>query len=311
MDSSVFVFGIELVDEGVDEVLTAAAHEAGVGGISLAVAYHDARDVFPHNPRRTVYFHEGGTVLFPPQASGRTALRARAARFLDGRDLLGKVTTTAVTAGIGVTAWVVYLHNLRIGSSHPECAIQNVFGDRLVTELCPAHPAVREYVLALTHDVAQYPIHSIMAEALHFKSIDHGYHHERAFIELGALERFLLGVCFCPSCTETAVDAGVDTDRVRTAVRDAICASLTGDRAAVPGHGRAEVRSMAEGGDSVHISTSSRTRLPRWWPKQQRSHVPAVCHSYSAPMAGPRNPARPGALTVLPQHGNSVSILRL
>jgi hypothetical protein len=60
---------------------------------------------------------------------------------------------------------------------------------------------------------------SIMAESLHYHVLEHGYHHERYFIELGARARYLLGLCFCDHCVERARTAGVDADRVREDVR--------------------------------------------------------------------------------------------
>ena len=38
----------------------------GLGGVTVAAAYHDGRDVFPHNPVRKVRFLESGAVFFPP-----------------------------------------------------------------------------------------------------------------------------------------------------------------------------------------------------------------------------------------------------
>ena len=60
---------------------------------------------------------------------------------------------------------------------------------------------------------------SIIAESLHYHVLEHGYHHERYFIELGARARYLLGLCFCEHCVDRARRAGVDADRVQQAVR--------------------------------------------------------------------------------------------
>ena len=117
-------------------------------------------------------------------------------------------------------AWTVYLHNNLLGSVHLDCTPRNALGDRFPTELCPARPEVRRYAVALTADLARYPIRSIMAEALHSRTIEHGFHHERYFLDLGPTARFLLGVCFCASCLDAATRIGVDGGGVQRAVAD-------------------------------------------------------------------------------------------
>ena len=49
-----FAFASDLVDEGMATVLDNVAGRAGLGGITMAAAYHHGRDIFPHNPRRKV-----------------------------------------------------------------------------------------------------------------------------------------------------------------------------------------------------------------------------------------------------------------
>jgi hypothetical protein len=247
VDSSIFVFGIDLVDEGVDAMIESVRDRTGVGGITLAAAYHHARDFFPHNPNRKVYFHEGGTVMFQPDLTRYGVLKPVQASMLDGRDLLDEATRSGRYLGTRVSAWVVYLHNLRLGSRHPEHAPRTVFGDRLVTELCPSDPAVREYVRALTADVARYEVDSIMAEALHFKTIDHGYHHERAFVDLGETARFLLGLCFCDACEHSAEARGVDVGAVSSAVAAALSMAFEGSDQMNPELDRVAVCAMAGG----------------------------------------------------------------
>jgi hypothetical protein len=65
MQTSMLAFASDLHDEGVGTVLDNVQNRAGVNGLTMAVAYHDARDVFPHNPVRKVRYLEGGAVFFP------------------------------------------------------------------------------------------------------------------------------------------------------------------------------------------------------------------------------------------------------
>ena len=48
MDASLFTFAYDVVEEGADAVAANAADRAGVGGVTMAVTYHEGRDVFPH-----------------------------------------------------------------------------------------------------------------------------------------------------------------------------------------------------------------------------------------------------------------------
>src|SRR5207302_8646069 len=89
------------------------------------------------------------------------------------------------------------------------------FGDRHLTDLCPSNPRVRAYVTALTSDIASRGVASVVAESLHFHGLEHGFHHERYFIELGPLGRYLLGLCFCDHCLAAARRRGVRAERLR------------------------------------------------------------------------------------------------
>src|SRR3990172_2562407 len=66
MDTSIFAFATDLHDEGVEAVLDNVQHRAGLGGVTVAAVYHEARDVFPHNPVRKLRFLEGGVTYFRP-----------------------------------------------------------------------------------------------------------------------------------------------------------------------------------------------------------------------------------------------------
>lgn len=62
-------FATDLYDEGFQTVLGNVQERAGVDGLTMAVAYHGARDLFPHNPVHKVRYLEGGAVFFQPDES--------------------------------------------------------------------------------------------------------------------------------------------------------------------------------------------------------------------------------------------------
>src|SRR5829696_354217 len=222
METSMLTFATDLYDEGLDTVLRNVQERAGVGGLTMAVAYHDARDLFPHNPVRKVRYLEGGAVFFRPDESRYEGLRLqpRVAELVRTSDPLGDVCAAASERGMQVNAWAVFLHNDRLGFVDPECATQNAFGDRYLTDLCPSNPEVRAYACALASDIGRYEVSTIFAESLHFHGLAHGYHHERYFEELGNIGIYLLGVCFCSHCLEAARQLGVDAETVQRSVRD-------------------------------------------------------------------------------------------
>jgi hypothetical protein len=216
-----FAFATDLVDEGMATVLDNIAGRAGLGGVTLAAAYHQGRDIFPHNPARKVHFLEGDRVFFRPDVDRYRGLKLqpRASRLVDESDVLADLCAEASSRSMRTRAWAVFLHNYTLGAAHPECACRNAFGDPHLTDLCPSNPDVRAYATALTGDIAAKGVATVAAESLHFHSLEHGFHHERYFIELGLFGRFLLGLCFCEHCMGAARRRGVDGERLRDEVR--------------------------------------------------------------------------------------------
>src|SRR5919107_2499917 len=222
METSMLAFATDLRDEGTGTVLDNVGNRAGVDGLTMAVAYHDARDIFPHNPVHKVRYLEGGAVFFPPDEALYEGLRLQphVSELACSGDPLGDLCAAAEDRGMRANAWAVFLHNDRLGFVHPECATQNAFGDPYLTDLCPSNPEVRAYACALASDVANYGVSTIFAESLHFHGLAHGYHHERYFEDLGTIGAYLLGLCFCAHCLEAARRGGVDAEMVHRSVRD-------------------------------------------------------------------------------------------
>jgi len=209
------------VDEGTANVLGQAADRAGLGGITMAAAYHQGRDIFPHNPNRKVHFLEGDSVFFQPDPRRYRGLllQPRMSALARESDPLADLCREAAARSLRVRAWTVYLHNYTLGAAHPDCACRNAFGDAHLTDLCPSNPDVRAYVVALSADIAAKGVASVVAESLHFHALEHGFHHERYFIELGLFGRFLLGLCFCDHCMKVAERRGLDAERLRVEAR--------------------------------------------------------------------------------------------
>ncbi|MFD8706172.1 hypothetical protein ACFV1W_26810 [Kitasatospora sp. NPDC059648] len=258
MESSVLAFATDLLDEGADTFFGNLTERAGVGGVTLAAVYHGARDVFPHNPRRVIRYLEPGAAYFRPDP-GRWAGRRLApvpSSAIGERDPFAEAAAEAGRRGLKLHAWTVFCHNDRLGFAHPDCAPANAFGDRHLTELCPAHPEVREYALTLVDELARYGVDAIRAESLHFHGLRHGYHHERYFEELGPTAEALLGVCFCPHCRAAATRAGVPAERVAEAVRTELRRRLADQEAAAE---PADLSALADGAFAAYVDASAAT----------------------------------------------------
>lgn len=220
MRTSMFAFATDFHDEGLDLALGRLSDRAGVDGVTVAAVYHHGRDIFPHSPKRRVRFLEGGTAFFRPEESryAATPVKPAASRLASEWDALAALREGTASRGMALHAWTVFTHNTRLGTDHPDAAVENVFGDPQSTYLCPANPAVVEYARALAGDIARYEVDSLLAESLHYLPLEHGYHHERYLIDIGPIDRLLLGLCWCAHCRAAGRQGGVDVDALGNAI---------------------------------------------------------------------------------------------
>ncbi|MFK4105334.1 hypothetical protein ACI2L1_35775 [Streptomyces sp. NPDC019531] len=213
--ASVYAFVEDLRAEGTAAVLDRVLGTYGCDTLTVAAAYHRARDVTPHGPARVTLRRDGahfvppavlfdGLPLVPPVQTGAE------------EEPLREVRRLTAERGTALHGWTVFLHNTTLGLAHPDVTQRNCFGDRAApADLCPAHPDVRAYAVALARSVARLGVDAVVAESLHYGTFGHGYHHERSFVPLGPLEDFLLGLCFCSHCAGNAESAGSDAAAAR------------------------------------------------------------------------------------------------
>ena len=243
-------------------VLDAVAGRGGLGGVTMAAAYHQGRDIFPHNPARKVHFLEGDRIFFRPDPTRYRGLKLqpRVSKLTNDSDVLESLCRQASARSLRTRAWTVFLHNYSLGQAHPDCACRNAFGDVHFTDLCPSNPEVRAYVRALSADIASKGVASVVAESLHFHSLEHGFHHERYFIELGTFGRYLLGLCFCEHCLEAARQGGVQAEALREEVRRELERRFAADPEPEPPELVRDVVSQFAGGElGAYIETRAGT----------------------------------------------------
>jgi hypothetical protein len=250
VDSSVYCLPADLLGEGAERVVGTVRDRAGVPGVTVAACYHASRDVLPHNPVYQVASLAPGAFYAVDPSAYPGPLRPAPSPSAADRDILAETCQAAAPLGVAVSAWAVLLHRDDLDDRTPEVQ-ENCFGDRFPGRLCPAHPAVLDYVLAMTRDLCRYPIATLRAEALHYQGSAHGHHHERCLEDYGEVTRFLLGLCFCRWCADQAAGQDVDVPALAARCRD----YLAGVFDSAP-----DAPTLAEAcGPAIHLYLAART----------------------------------------------------
>ncbi len=230
--TTLFVSVEDLIGEDTERVVARAA-EWGCTELAVSFAYHAARDVTPHGPNKVTLRRDG--VYFAPSQTAFDGSGLVPSVLNDDAAFGETVTRAARSHDISVVGWAVFLHNEDLGTRHPDVTQENCFGDRAApAALCPANPRVRRYCVELAVAVAGQDVHEVVAESLHYDAFEHGYHHERDFVGLGVLERFLLGLCFCEHCLAAMLGSGVDVLAACESAGRIVEQQLNGGAAAVP-----------------------------------------------------------------------------
>jgi hypothetical protein len=246
MKARIWAYPWDIVDEDPDVALKRLA-DAGFDEVSVAAVYHSAMLVLPHNPKRRVYFPEGGAAYFRPDEKfyRDTPIKPITSSLTEHGDPLSLICDAARSHGLGTVAWTVTMHNSGLGLRYPEWTVENAFGDRYPYALCPSQPHVRQYVRGLVADLSsRYPLTAIEIEALYYVGYQHVWSNPKEGINRTPLCTLLLSLCFCSACLSTATDAGLDGTRIRRDVQARLNAEL--ERPANDTEPAADVMSMEE-----------------------------------------------------------------
>jgi hypothetical protein len=228
MKTRIWAYPWDIVDEDPDVALKRLA-DAGFDEVSVATVYHSAMLLLPHNPRRKVYFPEGGVAYFRPDEKfyRDTSIKPVTSSLAEDGDPLSLICNAARSHGLGTAAWTVTLHNSRLGLRYPEWTVENAFGDRYPYALCPSQPHVRRYARGLVADLSsRYPLTAVEVEALYYLGYQHFWSNPKEGIHRTPLCALLLSLCFCPACLSAATDAGLDGARVRRDVQARLSAEF-------------------------------------------------------------------------------------
>ncbi|HWV22879.1 MAG TPA: family 10 glycosylhydrolase [Thermomicrobiales bacterium] len=221
MNAGLFTYAWDLDAEGFETAIGRIA-DAGFTEINLATSYHAGKFLLPHSPKRRVVFPEDGAIYFRPDMSRYGRIKPRVHSLAQQeRDPVERLLEAIRPHGLTYTAWTVCLHNSWLGAQYPDTTTQTAFGDPLVHSLNPAHPDVRQYLVAMIGDlVSRYEVDAIQLESPGYMGFTHGYHHEIVGTPWDPMQEALMSVSFHPAEIAAATKTGIDAEGVRRRVAD-------------------------------------------------------------------------------------------
>jgi len=215
---AIYAYAWDIAEVGVS-AFVAEAKALGLDTVTFAGSYHAGKFLRPKGKSGKVYFPEDGTAYFRVTPERYGTIKPLENSLLSQ----GDTQKALCEADIAVNAWMVLLHNTRLGTLHPEATVENAFGDRYVYSLCPSAPEVRDYAVALCKDVTEsYPVVGLSLETPGFLPYQHGYHHEFALLKQNRWLDAQLGLCFCEYCLRGAAQNGIDAADLKKRVASAI-----------------------------------------------------------------------------------------
>lgn len=228
--TAVWTYPWSLYTEGIETACRDLAGR-GIDTLNLASHYHSARTMQPRFPESLFESYPGGCYFDPDESYFEgTPIEPPVNQVHDAEDPLLEITDIATEQGLDVAAWVVCLHNTRLGATHPAYRIESAFGDPCSHALCPSHRAVRDYFAAVVGSLADLDITEIQLETVGYHQVfhDHGaeFGHDKRQMPLSPAETSLLSQCFCDGCHAAAGETGVDLDQAQQLVQEILTDSF-------------------------------------------------------------------------------------
>lgn len=203
----------------------------GVDGVTVAASYHASRDLLPRPGSPMLVDLPAGALYFPPKGALYPAETPPwSPEPFGSLDLFDRLRDACAERDLVLTSWTVFGFNERLGRLDPRLCQQTALGDALTSDLCPANPVTQSYYRALAEDVAGHAPNVLLTESLHYQPA----RLTRGFLELDAVARLALSLCFCQHCTAAATHADVDADAVACWARGAIELAYSGGTRGLP-----------------------------------------------------------------------------
>ncbi len=227
-----FAYPWDILDRG-PEAFVAECCSLGVNRVHATTLYHSGKFLLPRNRNTKVYFPEPGSLYVEvDQGKFGNGIRPRVSP-LASTGWLQQLSQAESASDVSLAGWTVFHHSSTLASKHPELAIRNLFGDVYPFALCPSHSEVRNYSLSLAGAIQSTgAFDTLDMETIGFLGYTHGFHHEVTAVPAGALETFLLSLCFCSACCTAGERDGIAMESLRKKLQQLLQAKLSADDSA-------------------------------------------------------------------------------
>jgi hypothetical protein len=217
MYKGIYVYPWDLADEGL-EVALGRIRETGFNTLTVAASCHAGGFLGPCGRTREVTMAADGRICFRARPERYGHIRPQVHPMVEAFDPLAELQRAA--PDLSRAAWVVCCRNKPLAEQHPEYVARNAFGDPDPAGLCPAHPAVRDYVVNLCADLAHgYDLAAVVLETPGWLPFDPSDRQVSAKAPLDRCAKTLLSLCFADATRHAARAAGVDADRLQAKAR--------------------------------------------------------------------------------------------
>jgi hypothetical protein len=171
----------------------------GTTALSVASAYHPVEAILPANPRRRWLVLPESLAFFPLEARRFGRLRPRVSREVS----IEPIRDALVRHDLALTAWIVLTHT-SLAARHRREAARLPGGRVHRAALCPARPAVQEYLVALVQEAERVLAPAVIdLESLGWNTAPN-VARVKVAVPLSPVASYLAALCLCTSCTTRA-----------------------------------------------------------------------------------------------------------
>jgi hypothetical protein len=217
---SALTYPWDLADMGVEAGL-GRLREIGFEAVELTTTYHSVATFTPGARGRRLMSLTEGAVFFPARPERYGSLAPRLWPEPEVQRVWPAAAELAAELGLALRAWLVACYLPWLVRDHPEVGRVLATGERLPHLVCPASPAVHEFLAITAEDiVSQFEVDMVQLETVSFVNFDYELRYGRVLSEVTPWTRRLLNLCFCDGCMSHAQAEGVDAAALRVRVAD-------------------------------------------------------------------------------------------
>jgi hypothetical protein len=216
------LYAWDLLDEGLDAILDTLQDQARVNSTYLVALMHDEKRpltdfYYPHNPKRKIYWTEDSRAYWNFGAEDYANSRIKPSQSdhaeLNQQDWLQILIDGSRARGMSVGAELshTWVDKKRLLGDYADIVQRDIYGHPFKVRICPNHPDVRAYGVALYVDLAShYDIDFIQTCFLGFHAGKPNPWGGSLDPEVVRLVGLASGGCFCEHCKQTALNQGLD-----------------------------------------------------------------------------------------------------